>query len=110
MSTWWLGATTALGRTLQKLALTIARQHLALEPRVSVGICAAGLPPFSCFSMLLTDKSVSMSGTRADLIVRFSFGGHLIGENRIPHFSNNMALWPMGPVLINAILLMFTPT
>lgn len=66
-------------------------------------------PLFSRVSVLLTDMSVSASGTRADLIVRFSFGGHLIGENRVPHFSDHVALWPMEPVLINAILLIFAP-
>lgn len=50
------------------------------------------LAPFSSFSMLVTDMSVSVSGTRDDLIARFSFGEYLIEENTTPHLSDNVAL------------------
>lgn len=50
------------------------------------------LAPFSSFSELLTDMSVSVPGTVADLTARLLFGGHLIGEITIPHFNDNTAL------------------
>lgn len=56
---------------------------------MSVGICATGLPGSP---MLVTDMSVSVSGTRADLIARVSIGEHLIGENTTPHLSDNIDL------------------
>lgn len=54
-----------------------------------------------CLSVCLVLEPTSLSG--------FHLGGHLIGENRVPHFSDHVALWPMEPVLINAILLIFAP-
>lgn len=62
---------------------------------MSVGICVAGLPSSPAFPCV-TDMSVSVTGTRADQIARFSLGGHLVGDNTFSHFRDGIALFNSG--------------